>query len=187
MRINKSGFTIVELAVVIFVIAILATITLVSYSGVQAKSRDTRRITDVENIEKAMELYYSDHQSYPTPTTTSSVINSGWYSSGDSSWNALSTLLTSTSNDSGTPAIDLLPKDPTNTTNGKPFTTGQFVYAVYVKKDGSYCGAASGQMYMIVYKLEKGTQTQKQEGRPCTTSPIPASYYAGASYFLSVK
>ena len=56
---SKSGFTIVELIVVIVVIAILATITIISYNGVQARTRDDRRLTDVANIEKAMELYES--------------------------------------------------------------------------------------------------------------------------------
>jgi len=68
MRKSKSGFTIIELLVVVVVIGILAGITLVAYNGTQARSRDARRKTDVANIIKAMELYYSDNGQYPVPT-----------------------------------------------------------------------------------------------------------------------
>jgi prepilin-type N-terminal cleavage/methylation domain-containing protein len=180
MKINRSGFTIVELLVVIITIGILATITVVSYNGVQARSRDTRRRTDVANIIKAMELYYSDNNSYPAPTTnTGSAINNGWYSSGDSSWSKLSTLLL------GSQAIDAVPVDPINTPSGVPSAGGR-VYAMYVNYMGGYCGSTTGQMYMIVYKLEASAQEQKTIGN-CSTNPIPSSYYNGLSYYQVVR
>lgn len=180
MRINKSGFTIVELVVVIVVIAILATLVFVSYRGIQSQSRDDRRRTDVANIEKAMELYYDDNGAYPSPTgATGSVINSGWYTSGDGSWDILMNKLVPDS-------IDALPVDPTNTSGGKPYTTDQYVYAIYVNTTGGYCGSTNGQMYLIVYKLEKGDQESKTDGN-CPTKPISSSYYTGASTYLNVK
>ena len=42
MRISKSGFTIVELLVVIVVIGILAAISIVSYNGISARAMDTK-------------------------------------------------------------------------------------------------------------------------------------------------
>jgi prepilin-type N-terminal cleavage/methylation domain-containing protein len=39
---NKSGFTIVELLIVIVVIAILAAITIVAYNGIQNRAMDTK-------------------------------------------------------------------------------------------------------------------------------------------------
>ena len=178
---SKSGFTIVELIVVIVVIAILATITIISYNGVQARTRDDRRLTDVANIEKAMELYYSDNGSYPVPTgATGSIINPAWYSSGDSSWNMLSGLLV------GSNAIDTVPVDPTNTTSSWAASVGGYDYAIFVSL-GGYCGAAKGQMYLLVYHLENSPQQKDSEG-PCTTSPLGDNYTShGASYYRNVK
>lgn len=57
MKLSKSGFTIVELIIVIVVIAILAAVTLVLYSNTQPQTRDTRRIADVHAIAEAIGLY----------------------------------------------------------------------------------------------------------------------------------
>lgn len=62
---KQSGFTIVELLIVIVVIGILATITIVAYSGIQVRARDTTRIDKVKNIAKAIDLYYVDNGRYP--------------------------------------------------------------------------------------------------------------------------
>lgn len=54
---KKQGFTIVELAITIVVIGILASITVVIYNGIQAKARDTQRTSDLQNIADAIKLY----------------------------------------------------------------------------------------------------------------------------------
>ena len=41
MKKNISGFTIVELLIVIVVIAILAAITIVAYNGIQARAKNS--------------------------------------------------------------------------------------------------------------------------------------------------
>lgn len=62
---RRSGFTIVELLIVIVVIGILAAITIVAYNGIQVRARDSVRIDKVKNIAKAIELYYVDNGRYP--------------------------------------------------------------------------------------------------------------------------
>lgn len=62
---KSTGFTIVELLIVIVVIGILAAITIVAYNGVQAKARDSARIAKVKSISKAIELYHADNGRYP--------------------------------------------------------------------------------------------------------------------------
>jgi len=52
-----TGFTLVEILVVIFIIAILALVGVVFYRGQQAKARDTQRVSDLKNIQTAIELY----------------------------------------------------------------------------------------------------------------------------------
>ncbi len=61
----KTGFTLIELLVVIAILGILATIGLGSYTSTQAKSRDARRKSDLENVQKALEMYLNDFGSYP--------------------------------------------------------------------------------------------------------------------------
>lgn len=188
MKKNRSGFTLVEVIVVVIVIAILATITVVSYNGVQARSRDAKRRTDVANIIKAMELYYNDTGHYPAPAgQTASVVNPAWYTSGDASWDMLSSLLT-TPNESGSTAIDALPKDPKNIANTSPLSTSGFTYGIFVAT-GSYCGTSDkGQMYLIVYHLEASPKEFRSEG-PCTTNMLGKNYFDtyNASIYRNVK
>ncbi|MBC7869077.1 prepilin-type N-terminal cleavage/methylation domain-containing protein [Candidatus Saccharibacteria bacterium] len=66
---KQHGFTIVELLIVIVVIGVLASISIVAYSGVQSKARDTVRSNDIAQVKKAIELYYVDNGSYPTVGT----------------------------------------------------------------------------------------------------------------------
>jgi len=61
----KKGFTIIELLVVMVVIGILVTITVVSYSGLQQRSRDSERASDITQIKIAIEKYHSDKSGYP--------------------------------------------------------------------------------------------------------------------------
>jgi prepilin-type N-terminal cleavage/methylation domain-containing protein len=63
---KQKGFTIVELLIVIIVIGILATLVLVTYAGVQAKARDTKRQTDVDALQSHLETFYAQYGFYPT-------------------------------------------------------------------------------------------------------------------------
>lgn len=65
MRKSMSGFTIVELLVVIVVIAILASISMVAFNGVQQRARDSQRKSDIATIQKVLAIYYSDKGGYP--------------------------------------------------------------------------------------------------------------------------
>lgn len=62
----RRGFTIVELLIVIVVIAVLAAITIVAYNGIQAKARDSGRMTKLGQLTRGLELYYANNGRYPT-------------------------------------------------------------------------------------------------------------------------
>jgi len=62
---KKKSFTLIELLVVIAIIGILAAIAIPSLSNVRAKARDARRVADLDQLAKAMELYYSNYNHYP--------------------------------------------------------------------------------------------------------------------------
>ncbi len=57
MRKSTSGFTIVELLIVIVVIAILAAISVVAYTGVQTRARASAIASDLKATEKAFNAY----------------------------------------------------------------------------------------------------------------------------------
>ena len=63
---RQSGFTIVELLIVIVVIGILATLVIVTFTGIQQKARDTKRKTDLGALQSTLENYYGSNNTYPT-------------------------------------------------------------------------------------------------------------------------
>ncbi len=65
MKKTTSGFTIVELLIVIVVIAILAAISIVAYTGVQERARMSQMKSNFANIEKALELYRAENGELP--------------------------------------------------------------------------------------------------------------------------
>lgn len=69
MRKTTSGFTIVELLIVIVVIAILAAITIVAYNGIQNRTNDAAIQADLANYAKKAELFNIDNGTYPANAT----------------------------------------------------------------------------------------------------------------------
>lgn len=65
---RTQGFTIVELLIVIVVIGILALLVITTYSGIQAKARNSQRQTDVASIQTQLEAFYSQNGYYPSLT-----------------------------------------------------------------------------------------------------------------------
>lgn len=66
MNIKKqNGFTLIELLVVIAVIGILASVVMASLNSARGKARDAKRVSDMQQMRTALELYYADNGSYP--------------------------------------------------------------------------------------------------------------------------
>jgi prepilin-type N-terminal cleavage/methylation domain-containing protein len=70
---SKKGFTLIELLVVIAIIGILSSVVLASLSTARAKSRDAKRISDLGQIQLALELFFDSAQSYPSTTPEAST------------------------------------------------------------------------------------------------------------------
>lgn len=65
LKTNK-GFTLIELLVVVAIIGLLATMVAVSLTSARSRARDSRRVSDIRQIENALELYFAAYQQYPT-------------------------------------------------------------------------------------------------------------------------
>ena len=62
---KKSGFTLFELLVSISIIAVMTAVAVVSFGGVSKRSRDARRMADLEKIRLALETVRQVGGSYP--------------------------------------------------------------------------------------------------------------------------
>lgn len=75
---KQKGFTLVELLIVIIIIGILATLVIVTFTGVQQKARDSKRKTDLDALKTQLEAYYAQNGYYPTYTHFSDTSTGGW-------------------------------------------------------------------------------------------------------------
>ena len=66
---NKKGFTLIELLVVIAIIGLLSTLAVVALGSARKKANDSKRLSDVKQVQTALELYYTDNNAYPTAAT----------------------------------------------------------------------------------------------------------------------
>lgn len=117
---KNRGFTLIELLVVISIISLLSSVVISNITAARVKARDTKRISDLQQIRTALELYYNTNGYYPS-------IGCGWdcngyaYSNNSGSWwDILQTKLA--------PYISKLPVDPVNS-DYSPWTDGCYSYA----------------------------------------------------------
>ncbi len=62
---KSKGFTLIELSVVIAIITILASISIPNVTRYLQKSRDAKRISDIQVLSLAIESFYDDNGHYP--------------------------------------------------------------------------------------------------------------------------
>ncbi|HLD60558.1 MAG TPA: prepilin-type N-terminal cleavage/methylation domain-containing protein [Patescibacteria group bacterium] len=86
---NKRGFTLIELLVVIAIIGLLSTLAVVALGSARVKARDSKRLSDLRQIQTALELFYVDESNYPTGSGVTlgsgnyaCLNNSGWAAAG---------------------------------------------------------------------------------------------------------
>lgn len=63
---KKTGFTLVEILVAIAIVAVLATLAIVSLQNARSNARDSKRLADIRQIKTALELFFNDHNRYPS-------------------------------------------------------------------------------------------------------------------------
>jgi len=77
---SQRGFTLIELLVVIAIIGILSSIVLASLNSARQKGRDARRISDIQQLQLALELYYDANSQYPTALDIAHIVTPGYIS-----------------------------------------------------------------------------------------------------------
>lgn len=156
MKRSITGFTIVELLIVIVVIAILAAISVVAYTGIQGRARDSGRIAMVNNIAKALEIYKLDNGEYP-PIQDGSGAESSCGSQTEN-WGHCDRLRTLT--DALSPYVQIDPTSLSSATQGNnyyyytgdlPVDSGQsYGLMVYLEGDG---GSDDGGYFSNAYEV----------------------------------
>ncbi|MFA6077854.1 MAG: prepilin-type N-terminal cleavage/methylation domain-containing protein [Candidatus Paceibacterota bacterium] len=144
---NKKGFTLIELLVVIAIIGTLSSIVLASLNTARVKARDTRRLADINQLIKAIEMYHTDNGFYPT--CVGGVNPDYCTTTGSGGYANLSTLNVKPT------YMSKIPQDPSN-------VAGQYgyYYARGYKPTGSippYVQTSSDQNYIVGTRLENSS------------------------------
>lgn len=74
---QRKGFTLVELLVVVGIIGVLASVSIVSLNSVRQKGRDAKRISEVKQMQSGLEAYFTNAGSYPVQGTAAAPVTLG--------------------------------------------------------------------------------------------------------------
>lgn len=77
-RKENRGFTLIELLVVIAIIGILSSVVLASLNTARQKSRDAKRISDVKQLQLALEFYFDANNGYPSAINIANIVDPGY-------------------------------------------------------------------------------------------------------------
>jgi len=72
---NNKAFTLIEILIVVSIIGLLSAGTLLGLGTFRQAGRDTRRMTDLRQIQNALELYYQKNGSYPAAPLSDSTFS----------------------------------------------------------------------------------------------------------------
>ncbi len=139
------GFTLIELLVVISIIGLISSIVLTAVSNARMKSRDTQRIQAMEEMSKALALYYHDNGYYPPSANIVGNVNGNVFSDpARTGWTNFAILLS--------PYIASLPSDPVNTVTAYTGIYGATVRYGYGYR--SYPTTGTPTEYDLIARLE---------------------------------
>lgn len=84
-RKNLSGYSLIEVMVVVSIMSLLGSLFLVAVDNARIKARDAKRKADLLQVSKALELYYASNSTYQVAGTGSNNNGDGWLSVGTGS------------------------------------------------------------------------------------------------------
>jgi prepilin-type N-terminal cleavage/methylation domain-containing protein len=150
-------FSIIELLVVISIIGILSTLGFYSYSTSKMKARDTVRKQDLNSLQLATKLYFTQEKHYPIDTGSKYAICSATAVVGDKqNWTDLQTALN--------PFLSSLPTDPLAR------CTGAYPYADSANPKNDYLYyVRTGNRYAYWASLENRNDPARNKTSPYNT------------------
>lgn len=150
-RTHTQGFTLIELLVVIAIIGVLAALVTASINDARAKSRDTARISQLQEIQTALELFHLDNGGYPAEGVSGEDSDTGIICSscGSDISNVLSQYMRS------------IPQDPLNNHDGNStFVNGEF----YFYYDGNHnCTGQVNQAVVYAVDMEDANNSNEAD------------------------
>lgn len=157
---NQKGFTLIELLVVIAIIGLLSTLAIVALNSARTKSRDAKRVSDIKQIQTALELYFADQDSYPVGTSLTL---------GSAAADVLDSTNGFDSSANGTVYMGLVPSAPV------PPAGNAYTYSSLAARGGAACVAVPCGYYTLTFVLEDDTGSLKDsdgDNSPeCTADP----------------
>lgn len=75
---RNKAFTLIELLVVIAIIGVLATLIMANFVGVRERARDAQRKNDINQIQKALELYKQNQATPQYPNDNLSLLTTAY-------------------------------------------------------------------------------------------------------------
>lgn len=64
---QNQGFTLIELLVVVAIIGMLVSVIVVSFTTSRMRSRDAKRLNDMDQVKNGLDLYFLHAGGYPPP------------------------------------------------------------------------------------------------------------------------
>jgi len=113
LKTQNFGFTLIELLVVISVIGLLAALIMVNFNAARERARDVQRKSDMDQIKKALRMYYNDKNLYPETSGAGNKICGCTDPCRTYEWNAAFDC-------GGMTYMKLLPQDPNYKEAGDP-------------------------------------------------------------------
>jgi prepilin-type N-terminal cleavage/methylation domain-containing protein len=151
---QSRGFTLIELLTVIAIIGILSTIIMANLVVARQKARDSRRISDIKNIQLSLEEFYNANLYYPRNIYSDTLFHSSAF-------------------------MQVVPYDPSGTspcTNG--LQSSCYVYAALnATGSGTSCTSAHALGYHLGAVMENNTSVSQDAdvtantADTCTGSP----------------
>ncbi len=154
-----SGFTLVELLVAVGIIGVLASVSVVSVNSVRAKGRDAKRVSEVKQMQTALEAYFSNSASasYPVLGTDAAPATLGTGNQIKLCNTALG-FDTAANCDNAANAPVFMARAPRDPSNGAQIGGASYEYTYKSRTAANAdCAAAPCPSYEIGFRLEGGT------------------------------
>ncbi|MDO8611073.1 MAG: prepilin-type N-terminal cleavage/methylation domain-containing protein [bacterium] len=168
LNFNKKAFTLLELMIVIVILGVLAALISGNFITSLKKGRDAARKSDLEQVQKALEMYYEDNRAYPV---AGSSITTGEINLSGNAGSQFCHPSLGCSSTTGKVYMQKLPVDPKSSCN-----------YFYVHE------TSNGEGYSLYSTLENNLDTGKGTGTYSTTdcggaTTCPCKYKLGSANY----